>query len=220
MWEDYSFAEASQRGVCYDFTDDSSSPDSSRGASPLSDDASRRSPYASYSITELSHQFGSQTLQSRRKPPNLRSPPSHPSHLHSSIAKDRSPTAHSHRAIRRKREALIHRQCSATNMAKLSSLVQDLVEDPAWNNDDQMSSVKGGNLRSTLQPSDAPLLSPTSSVMSTSSSSEDSDLDFRISARGQPQLLVSKELKHSSSRDIVGRMHKDVRLRTYVRGKR
>lgn len=215
MWDDYSFATASQRSISYDPVDDHISPSSTRGSSRFSGDMSRRSFNASRSIAQLTQQLDHHTLEPQQRPSLLRSPPSEPHSLYSTIRRDSPSSPHTHHAKRRQRESMVRRQCSAANMSRLTSLVQDLLEDESWAADNLVPSLEEGDGLSPLQPCEiSPLDSPTSSCMSPSScSEEDGDIESASSQRSQQKFKVGKELAHSSSREFMKRQYRDIRMR-------
>ena len=217
MWGKHSFSNASRQIFNYDSMDDISS-DSSRGASPSSDDTNRRSLHASCSIAELSQQFDKHTLEPRRRPSYFRAPPSESYDLRSTTGRGRPASAHNHHTIRRRRESMVRRQCSAANMLRLSSLVQDLLQDGASSCDTHTHSLDDGDTLPPLQSyGGPPLRSPTSSSMSTSSCSEDGEFELHSSSQSQSKFKVGKELKPSVSGETVGRQYKDIRMRKSTR---
>jgi len=216
MWEDYSFSIASQRSIVYDSMDESISPDSSRGASPFANDKNGRTFNASCSITELSQQFDRHTLGPQRQPSYLRSPPTDPHDL----GRDRPASAHNQSAARRQRQSMVRRQCSAANISRLSSLVQDLLEDDTWSCDTHIAPLEDCESLPPPRPDEIPpLQSPTFSSASTSSCSEDGEFELHSSSWGRPKFKVGKEMKHSSSKEAMGRQYKDIRIRKSVRRK-
>lgn len=216
MWEDYSFLIASQRSIVYDSMDESISPNSSRGASPFAHGKKARSSKNSCSMTELSQQFGKHTLGSQRQPSHLRSPSNDPHN----VARDRPAPAHNQNIVRRQRQSMIRRQCSAANISRLSSLVQDLLEDDTWSYDTHITPLEDCDSLPPPQLDEiVPLQSPTFSSASTSSYSEDGEFELHSSSRGQPKLKIGKEMKHSSSKEVMGRQYRDIRIRKSVRRK-
>lgn len=209
MWEDYSFFIASQRSIVYDSMDESISPNSSRGASPFVNGKKGRSSKNSCSITELSQQFDKHTLGPQRQP-------SHPHDL----VRDRPASAHNQNAVRRQRQSMIRRQCSAANISRLSSLVQDLLEDDTWSCDTHIAPLEDCD-SSPPPPLDeiVPLQSPTFSSASTTSCSEDGEFELHSSSRVQPKFNIGRETKHSSSKEAMGRQYRDIRIRKSVRRK-
>ena len=212
MWEDFSFPVAPQSSVHHDSVEDSISPTSSRGALPFLDDMNAVSFDASCSIMELSEQLGNYTLEPRRRP----SPPCSPSpgayHLHHTARQDGLASPHNHYSIRRQRELLVRRQCSAASMSRLSLLVQGAIENETWNCHDRASASIDG--RDTLAFGKNSILeSPTPSSASTASSSEDGEFESYSTSRPQPRFKVGKEAKHRSSTDVIGRQYKDIRMR-------
>lgn len=215
MWEDYSFI-ASQRSLVLDSMDESISPNSSRGASPSVNDKRGRSFNASYSIAQLSQQFDKHTLEPQQQPSHLRSPPND---LHD-LARDRPASAHNQNAVRRRRQSMIRRQCSAASISRLSSLVQDLLEDDTLSCDTHIAPLEVCDSLPPPQPDEStPLQSPTSSSASASCCSEDGEFELYSSFRGQTKSKIDKEMKHSNSKEAVGRQYKDIRIRKSIRRK-
>jgi len=216
MWEDFSFSIVSQRSIFYNSMDESISPKSSRGASTFAHDKNGRSFDASCSITELSQQFDNHTLGPQRQPSYQRSLPNDPHDL----GRDRPASAHNQNSARRHRQSMVRRQCSAANISRLSSLVQDLLEDDTWSCDTHIGPLEDCDSLPRPRPDEIPpLQSPTFSSASTSSCSEDGEFELHSSSRGQPMFKIGKEVKHSSSKEAMGRQYKDIRIRKSVRRK-
>lgn len=195
--------------------DESISPDSLQGASPSADNKNGRAFNASCSITELSQQFHKHTLGHQRRPSYLPSPPTDSHDLHSANGRDRPASSHSPHVVRRQRQSMVRRQCSAAKVSRLSSLVHVLLED-----DTHIAPLEDRDSLPPLQPYEsAPLQSPTFSSASTSSCSEDGESELHSSSRGQPRFKVGKELKHSGSNEAMGRHYKDIRMRKSMRRK-
>ena len=212
MWRDFSFSVASPCNVHYDSIEDSVSPTSSRGALPFLDDMNGLSFDASCSIMELSERLGSYTLEPRRRPSPPRSPSPGAYHLHHTARQGGLASPHNRYSIRRQRELLVRRQCSAASMARLSSLVQGAIENETWDRHDRASASING--RDTLAFGKNPTLkSPTPSSPSTASSSEDGEFESYGTLRPQPRFKVGKEGKLRSSIDVIGRQYKDIRMR-------
>ncbi len=216
MWEDYSFLIASQRSVVFDPMDENIAPNSLREASSFLNNEQGRSSNASCFITDLSQQFDKHTLGPQRQPSHLHSPPNDPHDL----ARDRPPSTHNQNVIRRQRQSMIRRQCSAANISRLSSLVQDILEDDTWSCGTHIAPLEDCDSLPPPPPDEvAPLQSPTSSSASASSCSEDGDFELHSCSQGQPRFKVGKEMKHSSSKEAMGRQYRDIRIRKSVRRK-
>ena len=213
MWEEYSFSNASQRSANVDYIDDNISPFSSGAVSPLSDGTCLRSFITPCSLTELALQLERQTLQSQQPPSLLCSPRSRPDDLRSGTRRERLASPPYHHDKRRQREAMIRRQCSAANMSRLSSLVQDLLEDQSWSSDTRIPTYEGSTASLPGLGETVSLDSPTSSCMSPSTCSENGEVESRSSFLVQPKYKVGKEPKFSSSRKSKSRHYKAIRMR-------
>lgn len=216
MWEDYSFPIAPQ---CSSTDQDSSvtieSPsESSRGASPFSDDESLSAPC---SITELSQHFQIQSLQAQ--------PPSFPAQSMNFPPQSFSPlsqrerlttTAHFNQR-RKQRQILTRRQCFSANLPRLSSLAQDLATfgydaspTPPSDTNDSLP---------PLQIHEQPA-SGLDHITTTSVSTPDSECctsESQTPTASRPQFKVGKRLAHSISKESLARqrlVYKDVRIRT------
>ena len=212
MWEGFSFSVASRSNVHYDSIEDSVSPTSSRGTLPFLDDMNGVSFDASCSIMELSEQLGNYTLEPQRRPSPPRSSASGTYHVHHTPRQDLLASPHNHYSIRRQRELLIRRQCTAASMSRLSSLIQGAIENETWNCHDRASASIDG--RDKLPFGKSPIVeSPKPSFPSTSSSSEDGEFESYSISRLKPRFKVGKETKHGSSIDVIGRQYKDIRIR-------
>ena len=212
MRENFSFSVASQGNLHYDSIEESISPTSSRGALPFLDDKNGDSFDASCSIMELSEQLRNHKLEPRRRPSPPRPPSPGAYYLHHTARQDLLTPPHNHYSLRRQRELLVRRQCSAVSMSRMSSLVQGAIEDETWKcHDRPPASIDG---RDTLAFGKNPTLkSPTPGSSSTAPSSEDGEFESYSTSRPQPRFKVGKEVKHRSSTDVIGRQYKDIRMR-------
>lgn len=202
--------------MSYESMNDCISPASPRGTPLLPDDSFQRSLDSCCSITDLSQQFDRHTLEPPSRVSITQPPPPQNHDQHTTMGRERSST-NNHHTLRRQRDFMMRRQCSAANMSRLSSLVQDILRD-------QDLSEKTNHLKSehddpipSLNCSDQlPVQSPTASLASPSSSSEDSELDSPRSSWNTSKYRIGKDLKHSESREGV-RQYKEIRIRKTVK---
>ena len=201
--------------------DNITTSDSSRGASPFSNDMHRDGVNASCSITELSQQFDQHTLEPRRPASYARSPSSQSHHLHSTLGREPCSSVSKHHAPRRPRECMIRRQCSAASMSRLSSLVHDLLRDGSTaHNTAHVSPLSDTDSVSPLSSHGRPRLgSPTTSFASNSSCSEDGEFEPQRSSWIGPAYKLDKHPRRGDPREAGGRQFKDIRVRKASRRK-
>ena len=195
--------------------DNSVSSDSSRGASPSSDDMHRRAANSPCSITELSRQFDQHTLEPQKGASLPRAPPCQSYHLHHTQGRDLLCFMCNHHTTRGPRESMIRRQYSAASISRLSPLVQDLLGDEGSTHDTSyISPLSDSDSAPPLSSHKRPrLASPTISLASNSSCSEDREFDPERSSETGPTYSAGKDLRHSTSREGFSRQFKNIRVR-------
>ena len=195
--------------------EDSVSPNSSRESPPGYENGyhgSRRYS-SSNSIAELSRHFNQHSLTPRR--------PSTVLNESTPRARDpnpylQSPNSSSNRVCRR-RQSINRLQCSSTHLSRISTLVEDMVQtgQPYNTYDPTYSS-------SMLDDSTSPSLSPDEHVSSyfgfsslPASSAVGGSNAAQHSLRNQHSCKIDKELRHSASRDGLGKpmVKKKIRMR-------
>ncbi|KAG6991232.1 hypothetical protein G7Y79_00054g088610 [Physcia stellaris] len=209
MWEDYSFPIAAHRSS----TDQDSSvtvespSESSRGASPFSDDESIPAPC---SITELSQHFQLQSLQAQLPsfpPQSMDFPPQYLSPL--SQRERLTTTAHFNQR-RKQRQTLTRRQCFSANLPRLSSLAQDLATLGYDASPTPLSPTPLSDISDSLpplqiheQPASGVDYIPTTSV--TTADSDCCTEESQTPTASRPQFKVGKRLARSISKESLAR---------------
>ena len=216
MWEDYSFPIAPQcRSTDHDSSVTIESPsDSSRGASPFSDD---ESPSAPCSITELSQHFQLQSLQAQPLSSPTQSMNIPPQHLPPLSQRERLMTTAHFNQRRRQRQALTRRQCFSANLPRLSSLAQDSAtygydasSIPLLDTNDPLPPLQ-------IHEQPASGLDRITTTLVSIPDSEYCTPESRTPTASRPQFKVGKRLAHSVSKESLARqrlVYKDVRIRT------
>ncbi|KAK3173176.1 hypothetical protein OEA41_006505 [Lepraria neglecta] len=206
--------------------EDSVSPNSSRESSPGYENGyhgSRRCS-SSNSIAELSRHFNQHSLTPRRPSTALKES--------TPRARDpnpylQSPNSSSNRVCRR-RQSINRLQCSSAHLSRISTLVEDMVQTgQPYNIYDPTHSS------SMLDDSTSPSLSPDEHASSSSSSSSSFSSSYfgftplsassavggsnaaQLSLRHQHSYRIDKDLRHSASRDGLGKpmVKKKIRMR-------
>lgn len=218
MFEDFSFACAS-RHAFYDSypMNDSVSPTSSRDSTPCYDSGYNISSEQGYpistSIAELSQHFDQHTLGPsvcvEGSIPRAREldPPRH------------SPNSFSSRVCRR-RQSLNLLQCSADHLSRISALVEGMVQtEPPLHEPTHPAALVDDSTSPSVSPDEIP---PMTSYFDISSSrlspSFIANCDPRLpqhSLRHSHSYKVDKDLRHSASRDGIGKpmVKKKIRMR-------
>lgn len=184
--------------------DDNVSPTTIAGTSPA-DDASPLP--ASLSMMDLSRQFERYSLQPSRQNLFYDHPPYRLSSFYPPTQPNRNPTSfNSSQAVLQQRQSMTRRQFNPAHLSKIHSLVEGLASDGRPRSS-YSSSTNTTSSESPLEDTLPDLPSyidhaPTSSAPSSENDESDSCPGHR---RGYTQRKVDKDLRHSLSREAMGK---------------
>ena len=222
MFNDFSFASPTrQRTFYYDSyqMDDGISPNSSRESSPCCENGYNVSKRysAPNSIAELSRHFNQHSLTPRRPSTVIEEPTPRARETTQCL---QSPNSFSNRVCRR-RQSINRLQCSTAHLSRISALVEDMVQTgQPYNMYDPTHPCS--MLDDSTPPSLSPDEQPTSSSDSyfgftpiSSSSTMSNSSSAQHSLRHSHSYKVDKDLRHSASREGLGKpmVKKKIRMR-------
>ena len=222
MFDDFSFACASRQHAFYHPypMDDSVSPNSSGESTPSYDNGCHGSPERGYpiatTIAELSQHFDQHTLTPRR--PSVCVEGSIP-HARELNPPHRLPNSFSDRVCRR-RQSLNRLQCSSDHLSRISALVEEMVQtgQPLYE-PTHPAALLDDSTSPSLSPEVVPPMASYFNISaSRPSSSSSANCDPRLpqhSLRRSQSYKIEKDLRHSASREGIGKhmVKKKIRMR-------
>ena len=221
MFEDFSFQPPSRQRVHYSSLqmEDSVSPNSSRESSPCYENGynGTRQYSRSNSIAELSRRFNQHSLNPRRPSTVLEDTPPRSQGPSPCV---QSPNSFSNRVCRR-RQSINRLQCSPAHLSRIKAFVEDMVQTGHSCCDSPYSSTMlGDSTFPSLSPDEQePTSNPYFGFTPMSASAAGIRVDGPSSAQRSPRhsqpYKTDKELRHSGSREGMGKLmvKKPIRVR-------
>ncbi len=217
MFEDFSFLSPSRQRAYYSSCqmEDSISPNSSRESSPCYENGyngSRRYS-TSNSIAELSRHFNQHTLSPRRPSTVLEDSTPRARDTNPYL---QSPNSFSNRVCRR-RQSINRLQCSSAHLSRISTLVEGMVQtgQPYYDSSMLDDSTSPSLSPDEHEPTGDPYFGFTPLPASTAEIGADSPSSAQHSLRHSHSYKIDKELRHSASREGLGKpmVKKKIRMR-------